>query len=85
MKLLGGLELAAPWALLLLLLIPAWWWLRRRRVPAAITFSRAGMLARQPAHGRWVRRALFVARHLLLVGLVLALARPRTGARAENV
>jgi Ca-activated chloride channel family protein len=85
MNLPGDFEFAMPWALLLLLLLPAWWWARRHRAPAAITFSRAGLLARTPGSGRWVRRMLFVARNVLLVGMVIALARPRTGARAETV
>ena len=77
--------LATPAALLLLLLLPAWWWWRRRNEPASIRFSRTGVLAAGPRRGRFVRRALFVMRNLVLVALVLALARPRTGARAETV
>jgi Ca-activated chloride channel family protein len=79
------LHFASPWALLLLLLLPAWWLWRRRRRPSAIVFSRTDVLARGPRAGRGVARALFVLRNLLLVGLVLALARPRTGARSESV
>lgn len=76
---------ATPAVLLLLLAIPAWWVWRRRRRPPAIVFSRADVLARGPRSGRAVSRALFVLRNLLLAGLIIALARPRTGARAENV
>jgi Ca-activated chloride channel family protein len=82
---LGGLEFATPWALLLLLALPLWWWTRRRRRPPAIVFSRVGALAAGPQTGRGVARALFTLRNLLLATLVLALARPRTGARSENV
>src|SRR5690606_2683984 len=81
----GPVEFATPVALLLLLLLPAWWLWRRRRQPATIRFSRTGVLAAGPRHGRFVRRALFVLRNLVLVALVVALARPRTGARAETV
>jgi Ca-activated chloride channel family protein len=76
---------ASAWALAALLLLPLWWLWRRRRRPAAIVFSRADVLARGPRAGRGVSRLLFVLRNLLVIGLVLALARPRTGARAENV
>jgi len=81
----GPLEFAAPLALLLLLLLPAWWLLRRGRPSTAVTFSRAGLLARAGGGGSLVRRLLVGLRALALVALVLALARPRTGARAENV
>jgi Ca-activated chloride channel family protein len=81
----GPLEFAAPLALLLLLLLPAWWLLRRGRPTTAVTFSRAGMLARAGRGGALVRRLLVGLRVLALVALVVALARPRTGARAENV
>jgi Ca-activated chloride channel family protein len=76
---------ASAWALAVLLVLPLWWLWRRRRRPAAIVFSRADVLARGPRAGRGVSRLLFVLRNLLVIGLVLALARPRTGARAENV
>jgi len=80
---LGGLELASPWALLLLAL-PLWWWLRRRR-PPAIVFSRVGALAAGPRVGRGIARTLFTLRNLELAAVVVALAWPRSGARAENV
>ena len=80
-----GFGFGAPWALLLLLALPAWWLWRRRRRPIAITFSRADVLARGPRSGRGVMRTLFTLRNLLLAGLIVAIARPRTGARAENV
>jgi Ca-activated chloride channel homolog len=82
---LASLRFATPWALLLLLALPAWWLWRRRRRPAAIVFSRADVLARGPRAGRGITRALFILRNLLLAGLVIALARPRSGARAESV
>jgi Ca-activated chloride channel family protein len=70
---------------MLLLLLPAWWVWRRRRRPSAIVFSQTHVLARGPRAGRAVTRTLFVLRSLLLAGLVVALARPRSGARAESV
>jgi Ca-activated chloride channel family protein len=82
---LGGVEFATPWALVLLLALPLWWWMRRRRRPAAIVFSRVAALAAGPGAGRAVARALFTLRNLALAALVAAVARPRTGARAENV
>jgi len=78
------LEFGSPWVLLLLSLLPAWWFWRRRRRPAAIVFSRVGVLANGPRAGRGIARALLVARNLVLVGLIIALARPRSAGRAEQ-
>lgn len=78
------LEFGSPWVLLLLLLLPAWWLWRRRRRPSAIVFSRVGVLANGPRAGRGIARALLVARNLVLVGLIIALARPRSAGRAEQ-
>jgi Ca-activated chloride channel family protein len=77
--------LGSPWALLLLLVLPAWWIARRARRPSAIVFSRTDALAKLPRAGRGVAVALFVLRNLLIAGLIIALARPRTGSRAEPV
>ncbi len=79
-----GFDFAAPWALALLLVLPLLWLLRRRGRPPAITFSRAALLARGPRAGRGVARALAVLRAVAIAGCVLALARPRSGARAEQ-
>lgn len=80
-----SVQFYTPWALLLLLLLPFWWILRRRRRPSAIAFSRTGVLARGPRTGQRITRAMFVLRNVALAGLVLALARPRSTARVENV
>lgn len=82
---LGGFQLYTPWALLLLLFLPLWWILRRRRRPSAIAFSRTGVLARGPRTGERITRAMFILRNVALAALVLALARPRSTARVENV
>jgi len=81
----GVVQFASAWALPLLLALPAWWLWRRRRKPPAIVFSRVSALAKGPRAGRGVTRALFLLRNLVLLGAVLALARPRSGARAEDV
>ena len=81
----GGFQFVSPWALLLLLLLPVWWIWRRRHRPPAIVFSRVAVLARGPHAGRGVTASLFLLRNLLLIGAIVALARPRSGARAENV
>jgi Ca-activated chloride channel family protein len=82
---LGPIQFTSGWMLLLLLLLPAWWVLRRRRARPAIVFSRTSALAKGPRAGRIVTAALFALRNLLLIGGIVALARPRSGARAENV
>ena len=78
------LEFAAPWVLLLLLLLPAWWMWRRKRRPPAIVFSRVSVLAKGPRAGRALARTLFVARNLVIAGLIVALARPRSAGRAQQ-
>ncbi len=81
---LGPLQFAQPWWLLLLLLLPAWWLLARRRRPAAIVFSRVPVLARGPRAGRGISKLLAALRNLALLFGIVALARPRSGARAET-
>src|SRR5919108_6270507 len=81
----GVMQFASAWALPLLLVLPAWWYWRRRRKTPAIVFSRVRALARGPRAGRAITRTLFVLRNVVLFGGVLALARPRSGARAEDV
>ncbi|HEU4628212.1 MAG TPA: VWA domain-containing protein [Gemmatimonadaceae bacterium] len=81
----GSIEFATPAAFLLLLLLPAWWLWRRGRARPSVAFSRAATAARAAGHGAFVRRALVTLRALAIVAMVVALARPRTGARAENV
>lgn len=78
------LEFGSPWVLLLLLFLPAWWMWRRRRRPPAIVFSRVGVLAAGPRAGRALARALHIARNLVLIGLIIAMARPRSAGRAEQ-
>jgi Ca-activated chloride channel family protein len=82
---LAAFQFASAWALPLLLVLPGWWWWRRKRHSPAIVFSRVSALARGPRAGRAVTRMLFGLRNLALLGSILALARPRSGARAEDV
>jgi Ca-activated chloride channel family protein len=81
----GFLQFASPWALPLALVLPLWWLLRRRRLSPAIVFSRVAALAKGPRAGRGLARLLFALRNLALLAGVVALARPRSGARAEDV
>lgn len=80
-----GIEFYTPLALLLLILLPIWWVWRRGRRPDAIVFSRTSVLARGPQTGSWIPRVMFLLRNLALIGLVVALARPRASARVENL
>jgi Ca-activated chloride channel family protein len=78
------IEFGSPWVLLLLLFLPIWWIWRRRRRPPAIVFSLVSVLASGPRAGRAIARALYVSRNLVLIGLIIALARPRSAGRAEQ-
>ena len=80
-----GVTFAAPWALLLLLPLLGWLLWRRRRRPPALVHARAGLLAHGPASGRWTARTLILLRVIALAGIVVAMARPRTGARTETL
>ena len=81
----NGIGFAQPWVLLLLLALPLWWLVRRGQRPAAVTFSRVPTLAAGPRIGLSLTRFLFVLRNLGLAACIIALARPRTGARAEMI
>ncbi|HLA13733.1 MAG TPA: VWA domain-containing protein [Gemmatimonadaceae bacterium] len=84
MSVFGLFDFYTPEALYLLLLLPAWWLWRRHRRKDAIVFSRTDVLAEGPARGSWIPKAIFLLRNLALVFLILALARPRAGARTET-
>jgi len=85
MSLLDAVGFGTPAYLLLLLVLPIWWWRRARRKPPAIVFSRVGALAKGPRAGRLIARSLVVFRNLVLAGVVIALARPRSAGRSESV
>ena len=72
-------------ALLLLLVLPVWWLWRRRRSDDAIVFSRTNVLARGPKAGRGIARLIFLLRNIAIASVIIALARPRSGAHIENI
>jgi len=74
-----------PEALALLLVLPVWWLWRRRRSEDAIVFSRTEVLARGPRAGRGIARFIFILRNIAIAGVIVALARPRSGAHVENI
>ncbi len=81
----SGIGFGQPWLLLLLVVLPLWWLARRGQRPAAVTFSRVATLAAGPKIGLSLARMLLVLRNLALAACIIALARPRTGARAEMI
>jgi Ca-activated chloride channel homolog len=77
---------ANPWALALLLLVPLWILWSRRRRPSALTFSRAGTLGRiANASARRIAKLPGWLRGIAVIGLILALAAPRTGASVVDI
>jgi Ca-activated chloride channel family protein len=73
---------AHPWALALLALVPVWWWRVRAARDTAVVFSRASTLAALGTRGAAFLGVLpEILRTAALVSLVIAVARPRTGAR----
>jgi Ca-activated chloride channel family protein len=78
-------ELQTPLALLLLLLLPLWWFWRRNRSEDAIVFSRTSVLGRGPRAGQGIARTIFVLRNVAIAAVIVAVARPRSGAHIENV
>jgi len=82
---LTSIDFGQPAWLALLLLPALWLWWRRRRRPDAILFARVDVLEKGPSVGRWTARMLVAARVAAVAGACLALARPRTGARMEQV
>jgi Ca-activated chloride channel homolog len=77
---------ANPWALALLLLIPVWWLYARRKSAGALTYSRAATLARLAGAGsRRIAKLPSWLRGLTVIGLILAIAAPRTGASVVDI
>ena len=77
-----SLQFAHPWALALLLLVPLWWWRVRSARGTAVVFSRAGTLRSLGGRGAALLGVLpELLRAAALVSLIIAIARPRTGAR----
>ena len=85
MNLFERMSFGSPYWLLVLLALPLWWWWRHRRRPPAIVFSRVAALAKGPRAGRAIAWMLVALRNLVLVGLALALARPRSAGQSESV
>ncbi|MEQ1693346.1 MAG: VWA domain-containing protein [Gemmatimonas sp.] len=82
-----GVNFAHPLVLLLLLLLPIWSWWRRRRVGQqdAIPFPLTFMLATGPRPRLAWMRWLPWLRTVAVAGFIIAVAQPRSGARATRV
>jgi len=74
-----------PEALVLLLILPVWWLWRRKRSEDSIVFSRTAVLARGPRAGQGIARLIFILRNIVIASVIVALARPRSGAHVENI
>ncbi len=81
----AGIEFASAWALWLLLLLPLWWLVRRTRRPVAIAFPRTATLKGVVRRAGGVARTLVTLRTLALAAMIVALARPRSGAREDQI
>ncbi|AMW06685.1 hypothetical protein GEMMAAP_08240 [Gemmatimonas phototrophica] len=82
-----GLNFGHPESLALLALLPLWflWQRKRESQRRTIPFSRAAVLAAGPRPSlRWVKWLPWL-RMLAIAGVILAVAQPRSGARAERV
>jgi Ca-activated chloride channel family protein len=67
------------------MILPVWWLWRRKRSEDAIVFSRTNVLARGPKAGQTIARLIFILRNVAIASVVVALARPRSGAHIENI
>jgi Ca-activated chloride channel family protein len=80
---------ADPWVLALLALVPlaAWvrWRIERERTGTLRYSAVDAVVEAGVGRSRWRRRIPSLLRSLALVALVVALARPQTGATSENV
>ncbi|MEX2048142.1 MAG: VWA domain-containing protein [Gemmatimonadota bacterium] len=80
---------ADPWWLLALALLPVAYWVRMRvekRRAGVVRYSAvSSVLEAGTALDRWAHRVPGVLRALALVALMVALARPQSGATTENV
>jgi Ca-activated chloride channel family protein len=77
------LSFGAPLALFGFVPLLAWLIWRRRRRPAALLHARVEVLRTGPTRGRWTARILLALRVVAIAASVIAMARPRTGARTE--
>jgi Ca-activated chloride channel family protein len=79
------LDFGAPLAFLGFVPLVAWLIWRRRRRPAALLHARVEVLRAGPTRGRWTARILILLRVIAIAAAVIAMARPRTGARTETI
>jgi Ca-activated chloride channel family protein len=84
---LWGLDIGRPLVLGLLLLLPLWYWRQRRRPRPVetIPFPLTPVLRQGPRPRSTVTRVVPWLRALAVVGLIVAAAQPRTGARATRI
>ncbi len=89
MNWLADVSFASPQWLYLLMLVPAlmvWYVFRHKKLHPSLRLPEAGMLARIPKSPRVAfRHALFVLRMLALMVLIVAMARPQSSSRGQNV
>ena len=74
------------YALIIIPLLVVWYWFRQKNHDAEMSFSDLGAFEGEPKSAKvWLRHSLFVLRLLALSLLIIAVARPQSTSRKQNI